>query len=208
MFVVVLNVGRCAESLVLCWMFGVVLNIFGVVLTVWCCVNVWCCAECLVLCWMFGVVLHVWSCIECFELCWMFGVESNFWSCVYCLVLYWMFGAVLNGMFSVVLNVWWCVEWMTFWRCHFWKWTFVYFARVVGQYWECRLLMTCFNYATTANYSWIFVEGLYLHTLLFVSIFSESSSVHGYIIFGWSKSENIPPGLSVLIRLQNEWTVG
>lgn len=47
------------------------------------------------------------------------------------------------------------------------------------------MLMTTFNYATTANYSWIFVEGLYLHTLLFLAVFSESSSVVGYIVFGW-----------------------
>lgn len=48
--------------------------------------------------------------------------------------------------------------------------------------------MTLFNYATTANYAWIFIEGLYLHTLLFVAVFSENSGVRWYIAFGWSKS--------------------
>jgi 7 transmembrane receptor (Secretin family) len=50
--------------------------------------------------------------------------------------------------------------------------------------------MTLFNYALTANYAWIFVEGLYLHTLLFVAVFSETSSVRLYIALGWSKCQS------------------
>lgn len=53
--------------------------------------------------------------------------------------------------------------------------------------------MTLFNYALTANYAWIFVEGLYLHTLLFVAVFSETSNVRTYIALGWSKYRSSAP---------------
>jgi len=48
------------------------------------------------------------------------------------------------------------------------------------------MVMIVFNYSTTANYTWIFIEGLYLHMLLFVAVFSENSGVRWYIAFGWS----------------------
>ena len=37
------------------------------------------------------------------------------------------------------------------------------------------------------NYMWIFIEALYLHMLIFVSVFSENSSIRWYIAFGWRK---------------------
>jgi len=59
----------------------------------------------------------------------------------------------------------------------------------VMQHWECRLLFTCLCYANVANYAWIFVEGLYLHTIIFLSVFSENSSISPYIIAGWGETE-------------------
>ena len=53
------------------------------------------------------------------------------------------------------------------------------------------MVMILFNYATTANYSWIFIEGLYLHMLLFVAVFSENTGVRWYIVSGWSKSIHV-----------------
>nr|AKQ63007.1 orphan G-protein coupled receptor 13 [Platynereis dumerilii] len=55
-----------------------------------------------------------------------------------------------------------------------------------SSHWECKFLMTLFNYFVGANCIWIFMEGLYLNNLLFWSVFSESSSVFWYIIAGWS----------------------
>lgn len=55
------------------------------------------------------------------------------------------------------------------------------------KHWECRLFMAVFNYAISTNYMWIFVEGLYLHTLIFMEIFLETSCVTWYIVFGWSE---------------------
>ena len=74
----------------------------------------------------------------------------------------------------------------TFSRCEV-CWTVVNWL-CCSQMWKCRLVMVLFNYATTSNYAWIFVEALYLHMLLFVSVFSETSGIRWYIILGWSTS--------------------
>ncbi|CAG5130424.1 unnamed protein product, partial [Candidula unifasciata] len=53
-------------------------------------------------------------------------------------------------------------------------------------HWECKLLNTLWQYSLNANYMWIFVEGLYLHTLIFFAIFSHSTKFFKlYIIIGW-----------------------
>ena len=47
--------------------------------------------------------------------------------------------------------------------------------------------MTTFHMVLSVNYMWIFIEALYLHMLIFVSVFSENSSIRWYIAFGWRK---------------------
>ncbi|XP_061193687.1 secretin receptor-like [Saccostrea echinata] len=54
-----------------------------------------------------------------------------------------------------------------------------------GPHWECKMLFTVFHYVLMASYMWIFVEGLHLHTLIMVSVFSERSSVKWYLCIGW-----------------------
>ncbi|XP_078702831.1 parathyroid hormone/parathyroid hormone-related peptide receptor-like isoform X1 [Branchiostoma floridae x Branchiostoma belcheri] len=49
----------------------------------------------------------------------------------------------------------------------------------------CKLLYTCFMYFMATNYFWILVEGLYLHNLIFVSVFSERKFFYGFIAIGW-----------------------
>ncbi|XP_019867693.1 vasoactive intestinal polypeptide receptor 1-like [Aethina tumida] len=51
---------------------------------------------------------------------------------------------------------------------------------------KCKLLTSFVQYFTTANYSWILMEGLYLNNLIFRALFVDSSKniVH-YIILGW-----------------------
>lgn len=64
---------------------------------------------------------------------------------------------------------------------------------VDGQYihdemtlnWSCKLLISLWQYFILANYSWILMEGLYLHNLIFLALFSDTSAITTYIILGW-----------------------
>jgi parathyroid hormone receptor 1 len=51
--------------------------------------------------------------------------------------------------------------------------------------WECKLVTSLWQYFIMANYSWILMEGLYLHNLIFLALFTDSSAITIYIILGW-----------------------
>lgn len=57
-----------------------------------------------------------------------------------------------------------------------------------GTHWQCKLFFTVFHYVLGSNYMWIFVEAFYLHSLISIAVFSESSGTKWYIIFGWTSA--------------------
>uniref|UniRef100_A0A8D1AF55 Parathyroid hormone/parathyroid hormone-related peptide receptor n=1 Tax=Sus scrofa TaxID=9823 RepID=A0A8D1AF55_PIG len=53
------------------------------------------------------------------------------------------------------------------------------------SYVGCRVAVTFFLYFLATNYYWILVEGLYLHSLIFMAFFSEKKYLWGFTVFGW-----------------------
>ncbi|XP_013389152.1 glucagon receptor [Lingula anatina] len=53
-------------------------------------------------------------------------------------------------------------------------------------HWECKLLFTIFHYVIGANYTWILMEGVYLHMIIFVSVCSEKEVIKWYMLCGWT----------------------
>uniref|UniRef100_A0A672R4Z8 Gastric inhibitory polypeptide receptor n=1 Tax=Sinocyclocheilus grahami TaxID=75366 RepID=A0A672R4Z8_SINGR len=49
----------------------------------------------------------------------------------------------------------------------------------------CRVAQVLMQYCVGANYSWLLVEGLYLHNLLVLMVFSENSYFCVYLFIGW-----------------------
>ncbi|KAM6971821.1 glucagon receptor [Aplochiton taeniatus] len=49
----------------------------------------------------------------------------------------------------------------------------------------CRTAMVMMQYSVMANNYWLLVEGIYLHSLLVMSVFSESNYFYIYLAIGW-----------------------
>ncbi|XP_034142591.1 parathyroid hormone 2 receptor a [Esox lucius] len=61
-----------------------------------------------------------------------------------------------------------------------------------SQYIGCKVTVLLFIYFLATNYYWILVEGLYLHSLIFMAFLSDSKYLWGFILIGWGV-----PGLFV-----------
>ncbi|XP_076236933.1 vasoactive intestinal polypeptide receptor 2 isoform X2 [Calliopsis andreniformis] len=52
--------------------------------------------------------------------------------------------------------------------------------------WLCKAFTSLWQYFILANYFWILMEGLYLHNLVFLALFTDvNSSIVGYVCLGW-----------------------
>ncbi|XP_067000384.2 secretin receptor [Anabrus simplex] len=60
-----------------------------------------------------------------------------------------------------------------------------YFNSEEEENWKCKLFTTLWQYFIMANYSWILMEGLYLHNLIFLALFTDSSAITLYVALGW-----------------------
>lgn len=65
------------------------------------------------------------------------------------------------------------------------------------------MAVTFFLYFLATNYYWILVEGLYLHSLIFMAFFSEKKYLWGFTIFGWGMETSVVGGV-----LRPVWWVG
>ncbi|XP_048725876.2 parathyroid hormone 2 receptor isoform X2 [Caretta caretta] len=54
-----------------------------------------------------------------------------------------------------------------------------------SQYVGCKIAVLMFIYFLATNYYWILVEGLYLHSLIFVAFFSDTKYLWGFTLIGW-----------------------
>ncbi|KAM7120099.1 pituitary adenylate cyclase-activating polypeptide type I receptor isoform 3-T3 [Molossus nigricans] len=50
---------------------------------------------------------------------------------------------------------------------------------------ECKAIMVFFHYCVVSNYFWLFIEGLYLFTLLVETFFPERRYFYWYTMVGW-----------------------
>nr|XP_033787472.1 vasoactive intestinal polypeptide receptor 2 isoform X2 [Geotrypetes seraphini] len=61
----------------------------------------------------------------------------------------------------------------------------IFYCPNEGQYWvSCKAVLVFFQYFVMANFYWLLVEGLYLHTLLVVT-FSYRTHITIYFAIGW-----------------------
>uniref|UniRef100_A0AAR2IVX2 Parathyroid hormone/parathyroid hormone-related peptide receptor n=1 Tax=Pygocentrus nattereri TaxID=42514 RepID=A0AAR2IVX2_PYGNA len=54
-----------------------------------------------------------------------------------------------------------------------------------AQFVGCKIVVTLFLYFLATNYYWILVEGLYLHSLIFMTFFSDRKYLWGFTLIGW-----------------------
>lgn len=54
----------------------------------------------------------------------------------------------------------------------------------------CRSAMVMMQYSVMANNYWLLVEGIYLHSLLVITVFSEKKYFYIYLAIGWGKKHN------------------
>ncbi|XP_066515281.1 parathyroid hormone 2 receptor-like [Hoplias malabaricus] len=54
-----------------------------------------------------------------------------------------------------------------------------------SQYMGCKVTVLLFIYFLATNYYWILVEGLYLHSLIFMAFLSDTKYLWGFTLIGW-----------------------
>ena len=64
---------------------------------------------------------------------------------------------------------------------------FIYLYLSIRQF-GCKLAVTLFLYFLATNHYWILVEGVYLHSLIFMAFLSDRSYLCTLSIIGWGSS--------------------
>lgn len=75
-----------------------------------------------------------------------------------------------------------------------------------GLHWECKLIVSVLMYSVSASMMWIFMEGLYLHMLVYKTLFTERHGTRLYVFVGWlSPFLYLIPWILVRIFEENEY---
>jgi len=53
--------------------------------------------------------------------------------------------------------------------------------------WLCKGIVALLNYLTLATFFWMFVEGLYLHTIIVCAFSASRLRLWYYVVVGWGK---------------------
>ena len=53
--------------------------------------------------------------------------------------------------------------------------------------WVCKVIVALYNYIQVANFFWMLVEGLYLHTMIVWAFSIERIRFWYYAVLGWCK---------------------
>lgn len=71
--------------------------------------------------------------------------------------------------------------------------------------WVCKMISTLFNYILTANFMWIFVEGLFLHTYVLSTKYNVSKKLYRtFLILGWCLPVlPVIPWIAVRLKFNN-----
>ncbi|CAH1239134.1 PTH1R [Branchiostoma lanceolatum] len=71
----------------------------------------------------------------------------------------------------------------------------------------CKIVVTLYNYFIAANYFWLLVEGLFLHSLIAVGFFSERKYFRWYMVLGWGTPWLFMiPWIAVRVAVQDKRT--
>jgi len=66
----------------------------------------------------------------------------------------------------------------------------------------CKTLTVVVYYSMIANYAWMFVEALYLHARLTVSVFQKTESFYVYCFIGWGTLIHSPAPTDLIVILR------
>ncbi|XP_014487994.1 PREDICTED: secretin receptor-like [Dinoponera quadriceps] len=100
-----------------------------------------------------------------------------------------LFASFIMRAFTALLKYWIFIDGIGL------SWDFFIDGKIVfiKETWVCKLFTSLWQYSIIANYSWILMEGLYLHNLIVLALCSNSSPITLYILLGWGL-----PGLVVV----------
>lgn len=78
-------------------------------------------------------------------------------------------------------------------------------SKAFGEAWKCKLVYVIFYYVLTANFMWIFVEGLFLHTFVMSTKYNISKKIYRtFLILGWTVPIfSIVPWIIVRLKYEN-----